>query len=479
MTLTGCAAVLLSLSLASCGDNEAGSSDEVAGGGTAGDPSAIYTAPDGRANATGAIDSPVDIYTAVAKVEAGGVIYMRGGVYYLTKGVDINKIGSEATPFRLWAYGNEKPVFDCSQETVPAANNLGIRMTSGQWWHIRGLEIRNANNSGFALRDASHNTFERCVAHHNGGSGFHIGYDHGDRVNIDGEKAAYNTFLNCDAYNNFDWYATNGSQPAAGTNADGFACKSCTGKGNRYIGCRAWSNSDDNWDFFECGYGIQLIDCWAWNAGVMSDHLEMYFDRTGQALTAAVWDGNGNGFKIGGGCLMQPDRECNLESLGTHILRNCIAFNNNVNGFDQNSHRYGAVIENCVSFNNGGRNFTFYIANQNGTSFAFRNNVAWGSGKVDAFTAITISADEGNLWNQPALTSTPAAEFVSLMPDNAKAARNADGSLPTGFARLKPSSVFIDKGVLTPAINHAFDDISLPPITYLGDAPDLGAFEEK
>ncbi|MDR2627496.1 MAG: right-handed parallel beta-helix repeat-containing protein [Dysgonamonadaceae bacterium] len=437
---------------------------------------AIYAAPGGNTAGTGAIDSPVDIYTAVSRVEAGGTIYLRGGIYYLTKGLDLDKIGSEAAPYRLWAYENEKPVFDCSQETVPNANNLGIRMTNGCWWHIKRLEIRNAYNSGFKIRNGSHNTFEQCVAHHNGGSGFHIGYEHEADVNPDGSLAAYNTWLNCDAYNNFDWWSTSDGRPAAGTNADGFACKSNAGKGNRYIGCRAWSNSDDNWDFFECGYGIQLLDCWAWNAGVMADHAAMYLDRTGRPLTDAEWDGNGNGFKIGGGCLLIGGRACRLESRGTHVLRNCIAFNNTVNGFDQNNHPYGAIIENCIGFNNR-CNFRFYDPNKNGTTFTFRNNISWGGSNADTFDRISIAANAGNSWNQPGLTSNPAAEFVSLSPGDANAVRTLDGSLPDDFARLNHNSAFIDKGLPTEAITIDVDDIHLPAIAYRGMAPDLGAFE--
>lgn len=439
----------------------------------------IYAAPDGRAAGGGTIDSPVDIYTAVARVQAGGTIYLRGGVYMLTKGVDLDQIGTESRPYRLWACEGEIPVFDCSEETVPDRNNVGVRMTSGQWWHIRGLVVCNAYNSGFKLVNASHNTFENCTARHNGGTGFHIGYDHETQVNSGGTKAAYNTFLNCDSHHNFDWWTTDGSgNITAGTNTDGFACKANTGKGNRYIGCRAWANSDDGWDLFECGYGVQLIDCWTWSSGVMEDHLEMYRDRTGGELTPDIWDGNGNGFKIGGGCLYQTGRTCRLESRGTHILRGCVSFANSYNGFDQNNHRYGAIVEHCMAFDNQ-RNFQFYDPNKNGTKFTFRNNVSWGGEKPDNFTKISLAADEGNLWNQPGITQDPAREFVSLTAASAGAGRGADGSLPDGFARLTANSAFVDKGVATQGIDHAFDDIRLDAIPYQGAAPDLGPIESK
>ncbi|MDR2626493.1 MAG: hypothetical protein LBC40_00475, partial [Dysgonamonadaceae bacterium] len=90
--LAGLMTAICSISLASCG-SDTGEPAPGNGENTGADAKAIYAAPDGKTNATGAIDSPVDIYTAVTKIEAGGTIYLRGGVYYLTKGLDLNKIG--------------------------------------------------------------------------------------------------------------------------------------------------------------------------------------------------------------------------------------------------------------------------------------------------------------------------------------------------------------------------------------------------
>lgn len=462
-----CLGCVTFLALSSCDDVEEGKVNSI------GDyvEGVIFVAPDGKALNTGSMDKPLDIYTAVERVKPGETIYMRGGVYYLKEGVNLDRVATESKPVRLWAYENEKPVFDCSLQEVPDANNTGMRLRTAQWWHVKGLEIRNAVNSGFVFVDGSHNTLENCVAHHNGGSGFHMGYEHAWTGNTNGEKLAYNTFLNCDSYNNFDWWT-------GGTNADGFACKTRTGKGNRYIGCRAWNNSDDGWDCFECGYGVEFINCWVWSSGVMENHKEMYLERTGNELTEAVWAGDGNGFKMGGGCFYQEGRECTLRSQGTHVFRNCISFGNTFNGFDQNNHQYGAYIENCLSYDNQ-RNFNFFDKNLNNTTFIFRNNVSWGGEKGDRFDAITMSANEGNLWNQADLTANPAAEFTGITATEASAARSSDGSLPSKFARLKTDSKFVDKGVPTQNINLVSDGIVLSPIEYLGTAPDLGPHELK
>jgi hypothetical protein len=59
----------------------------------------------------------------------------------------------------------------------------------------------------------------------------------------DAMRAAYNTVINCDSYENYD-------EANAGENADGFAAKLYIGPGNVFRGCRAWNNADDGWDLF-------------------------------------------------------------------------------------------------------------------------------------------------------------------------------------------------------------------------------------
>ena len=438
----------------------------------------LFVAPDGVATNTGTQSSPLDLYSAISKINIGGTIYVKGGVYKLTKDVNLDKKGREDAPYKLWAYENEKPVFDFIEQVGTSGHNTGIRFNNGTWWHVKGLEVCNSYSAGFRILNGSHITIENCSSHHNGGPGFHIGYPHGEAINLDGEKAAYNTFLNCDSYNNFDWRTMSNGRPRAGTNADGFSCQSSTGKGNRYIGCRAWSNSDDGWDFYECGYALQLINCWVWSTGVMEDHKAMYLMRTGKELTADAWDGNGNGFKIGGGHLFNASVASEQESKGIHVIRGCISFNNKMFGFDSNHHRYGAIMENCLAFNNNG-NISYRHANVEGYSYVLRNNISFNGKNKDRFENITISVNEGNTWNQPNITTNPITEFISLSVEDAKAPRGINGELPTKFGRLTPNSKYINAGVATLEINNSRDEIHLPAIPYLGTAPDLGAFEKK
>lgn len=54
------------------------------------------------------------------------------------------------------------------------------------------------------------------------------------------------------------------------------------------------------------------------------------------AFMVAVFCGNGNGFKLGGN-----GRGGN--SQGTHVVINCLAFNNRKKGFDGNTHTWMVI----------------------------------------------------------------------------------------------------------------------------------------
>ena len=99
--------------------------------------------------------------------------------------------------------------------------------------------------------------------------------------------AAYNYVLNCDAYRNAD--------PATGyENADGFSCKLYAGEGNHYYGCRAWENCDDGWDCYQTDYEIVIENCWTWHNGDPS------------LWGFSSFNGDGNGFKLGGASTYCP-----------------------------------------------------------------------------------------------------------------------------------------------------------------------------
>ena len=369
---------------------------------------------------------------AVSVVQPGQTIYMRGGTYLPTATIRITNSGAAGNLIQLLAYPGELPYLNFSGQPVGTANRGILFVTNGNYWNVKGLEIAYAGDNGVKV-EGSHLRFEQCVFHNNGDTGIQIGFGHTD-ANPGGLLAAFVEVVNCDAYQNFD-VAGNGG------NADGFAAKLHCGQGIIFTGCRAWENGDDAWDLFETDYSVVISNCWCWKSAQL------------------VGQGNGNGFKMGGD-------GAGGSSMGTHYAYNCIAFGCKVNNFTQNSHRDGEVIINCLAFSPGasGYNYFFEGTLNGGRQNVFKNNASiprTGS-NGGGFIADNVPLEANNSWNLAVTVNS--ADFVSILETAAKAARQPDGSLPTGFARLVAGSDLIDQGV----------NVGQP---FNGAAPDLGAFE--
>ena len=373
-----------------------------------------YLSPQGDDGAAGTIDSPLKTpQTALTKMASGDTIYVRGGTYSLSAQVKPSKAGSETARCKLWAYPGEKPVFD-----FIGLNDRGLYI-SKDYWHVRGIEVKNAGSNGICLSTGGNTIIEGCISHDNGLEG----------IKLTG-SAHDNLILNCDSYRNYD-AANNGE------NADGFAAKSGIGPGNVFRGCRAWLNADDGWDFYGCPISVTIDSCWAFRNGI-------------NIWNDAAFAGDGNAFKLGG-----------AGDTAEHLLTRSIAFDNAHNGFDQNHTTAGQTIYNCTAYRNGTSNYSFYETPTTGAlkKHILKNNISFegGAPNIDA-----TATQQNNSWQGNAATSS---DFVSLDTSFALAPRNADYSLPiNGFLRLQSNSQFVDKGV----------NVGMP---YSGKAPDLGAFE--
>jgi hypothetical protein len=395
----------------------------------------LYVATDGDDSNPGTMAEPFEtLDKAVSVVVAGQTIYMRGGTYSHTQTITLSQSGNSVNMYRIWAYTGEQPVLDFSgvpcPGTPPSCSFSRGFLITGDRWHLKGLEIRNAPDNGVKI-EGNYNVVEQCILHHNQDTGLQIGFG-STPSNADGSQAAYNQIINCDSYRNFD-PATNGG------NADGFACKLHAGKGNRFTGCRAWENSDDGWDLYQTYFPVTIENSWTWHNG-------------DPAQFGGV-SGNGNGFKLGGNYYD-----------AAHILTGCIAFDNEYKsgkGFDQNHNTGGISVTNSVAWGNR-VNFSLKEAPAEG-NHVLKNNVSFDPVDDDTdLAAGTIEAN--NSWNLITVTAS-ITDFLSLDENLAKAPRQSDGSLPDNdFARLAANSDLIDAGV----------DVGLP---HCGSAPDLGAFE--
>lgn len=367
---------------------------------------------------------------AISVVQAGQTIYMRGGTYFPGSTIRITNSGTAGNRINLLAYPGEQPFLNFTNQPYGAANRGLLFTTNGNHWNVKGLEIGYAGDNAIKV-EGSYLRFEQCITHHNGDTGIQIGFGHTD-PNPGGLLAAFIEVINCDSYLNYD-------ADSNGGDADGFAAKMHCGQGIQFHGCRAWENSDDGWDLFETDYSVIISNCWTWKSGV------------GQ--------GNGNGFKLGGD-------GAGGNSMGTHYALNCVAFSHKVNCFTQNSHRDGLVVQHCLAFSPGNSGYNYFMEGtlNSGKQNVFKNNVSIPRSSTNGggFIEDNSPVQQNNSWNLAVTANT--ADFVSLLEAAAKAPRQPDGSLPTGFARLISGSDLIDKGV----------NVGLP---FNGASPDLGSFE--
>ena len=399
----------------------------------------LYVAPAGNDANAGRKDSPfLTLAKAVTVVAPGDTIYLRGGKHSYAATVVLDQAGTSNNPIRIEGFPGERPVLDYSAwkpaDEAARFNARGILITTNaRWWVLKGLEICYAPDAG-VKSEGGHITFDQCIFHHNGDTGLQIGLGKGKiKSNPDPDNiAAHNLVLNCDAYRNAD-------TATKYENADGFACKLHAGKGNKFVGCRAWENADDGWDFYLTEHEIVLDHCWSWRNG----------DPSFWGLEK--FQGDGNGFKLGGDNTFCPVKVLNSVALDCRWSTEAgFAYNNNTAPFK---------LYNCLTVNCGKP----YKLRQSGNTL--KNCVDVKATKPAPRDIGTPSTQENNTWNLGIVATE--ADFISLSAADAGAPRQADGSLPNnGFARLKPGSQLIDRGV----------DVGLP---FQGKSPDLGPYEHQ
>jgi hypothetical protein len=386
--------------------------------------SQIYVSTTGNDTSnTGSLDLPFKTITkAISVAVMGDTVFVRGGIYSLTSTISIgsSKSGNSSLRYYLFAYGDERPLLDFSAMAV-GSSNRGIYLRAS-YWYIKGFEIKGAGDNGMNI-SGSNNIIEFCALYENRDSGLQLS-----------GGASNNQIINCDSYYNVD--------PGQG-NADGFSPKLDVGTGNYFYGCRSWQNSDDGWD----GYlrprplieiTTTLENCWCFMNGYLK--------------SGAASAGNGNGYKMGG------SDSANLAH--NFVLKNCIAFDNRVKGFDQNNNRGSMTLYNCTGYNNLSKNYSISGYIDSGKTLTLENCLVLGS--VGSLGSFAIQAT--NSWLSP-FTPTLISDFISVDTTGVRGPRKADGSLPdVTFLHLATGSQFIDSGT----------DVGL---AYNGSAPDLGAFE--
>ncbi len=398
-----------------------------------------YLAPDGDDGAAGTIAAPwFSLERAWQVVDAGDVIYLRGGTYALrTKPVLLGRSGEAGRTIKIWNYPGETPVLTPGPDYV-LEEYVGLFFT-GDYVHWRGLELTGfVNVDGFVARAlrveaSSHNVFERLHMHHNG-SGLLIQAGDGGGPNSDD-----NLVLNSDFHHHQD--------PVTGYgNADGIGLNFIdAGAHNTIRGCRAWANSDDGFDVFANAGAVLIENCWSWNNGYIPD--------------TNTPGGDGEGFKLG-----------IVYDAGDQVLRTVlgsVAVANRLSGFHQEEGDCRMELTNNTAYANLDAGFNFNYLDR---AHRLHNNVAYAN-ELNGGLAGPATTSSHNAWGGPGESTdgwadiVNDADFVSLDVSELEAPRQADGSLPEiSLLHLAADSDLVDAGL----------DVGQP---FAGVAPDVGAFE--
>jgi hypothetical protein len=379
----------------------------------------FFVAPDGRDTNAGTIEKP---FATIARGQEaagpGDTVYVRGGRYVMREAdisrrmrawayvTYLDKSGMPGKPISYVAYKDERPVFDLSN--VKPLLRINAFQVVASWVNIKGLEVtgmqvtlKGHTQSECFENQGSHNAYERLSMHD------------GQAIGIYSVRGSDNLFLNCDAYNNWDYTSENGK----GGNVDGFGCHPTRGStGNVFRGCRAWFNSDDGFDCINAREAVTFENCWAFYNGFNAK-----FERLG----------DGNGFKAGGFGATPVSMLPN--PIPRNVVRFCVAVRNKASGFYANHQPGGGDWINNTAYRNGANfNMLCRLADNrtdvDGYGHKLWNNLGYKGGRDLA----RIDLAKCELKNNSFALEPPVGEkdFVSLNEAELTRPRQANGDLP-------------------------------------------------
>jgi hypothetical protein len=432
-----------------------------------------YVATWGNDTNSGTFDKPWATWQKAIEVAIpGDKIYIRGGVYfgngciriepYNNFGKGFGHSGTKEDPICYYNYPGETPIYDLSKYEPEGNWNVAITLEYANYIHFKGLTIKNVwqyrdgvTARGIEAYGCSNLTFENMTICNIGGRAFGFFGGFGNLHTIGYPDVPYDTtrYINCDAYNICDSYCNDLSScetTHVGGIADGFKFNNTAGAFVSFEGCRIWNYSDNGIDVSGAALAI-INNCWVWDGGRL--------------------DGEGSGFKYGA---LRTD----ITSV-TRVITHCISAYNKYLGFDENNSGGSYYPLNLEAYNNtsysnlmGYGNFSYMEGRTYNNKY--RNNISYKDSRYARGDEAGDIIEDHNSWldgnyQWPNAERIPItdADFVSLNLNELTRPRQADGSLPEiNFMKLKPGSALINEGT----------DVGLP---FIGDAPDLGAFERE
>lgn len=402
-----------------------------------------YLAPTGSdASGNGSIGSPwFSLNKAWSVVVAGDLVYMRGGTYiYSTQQTMSNKSGTSGNLIKIWAYPGEIPKI---MHTTPSG--WFILMENSNYIHFKGLEISGENRAAgtglnWEMYGCNYCIIEQ-INYHNLVQGLFI------RGNSSTGLGGYgNTFLNCDFHHNQDPNSSPAYEHADGCGFNWNATQTGVAP-NVMKGCRIYWNCDDGLDMWQDDLPLIIDNCWSFYNG----YIPGTFNSVGTG---------GNGFKLG----VSQDDHGNTPLI---TVKNCIAYKNKMDGFNQNGTKSAVAFYNNIAYLNGRKDY--WLGDDNTHSHILTNNISYKNASAATISSASILTTNTILLNGSVNSAFSVSDndFQSLSDNQLLNPRKADGSLPdVTFLKLASTSALIDKGT----------DVG---IAYSGAKPDLGPFESN
>lgn len=286
----------------------------------------LYVGKNGSIFGKGTKDDPIDLDSAIKYLQPGQTALLLPGRYFPTKNLEIERGNSGTAKKRKVVKSADPKNRAILDFTSYSGTNSAINLF-GDYWTLENFDITNSPENSKALQiGGSYNEIRMVDTYLNKDTGIQIS---GRSTESTDMWPHDNLVYGCESFGNSD---------PAQNNADGFASKLTSGKGNVFRNCVSHHNVDDGWDLYskvETGaIGEVLVEnCIAYANGTK-------LDLSGK--------GDGNGFKMGGDGIAVK-----------HVLRNSISWGNGANGITCNSNP-ALILDRVTAYGNAAYNIALY-----------------------------------------------------------------------------------------------------------------------